>query len=188
MEPNFFSAVNQLARDECIGGGFVEKNVALNCSSYFAAEELAKATSKVAENNGQYYLAFHHYRPEKRNIGIEAHKDFNYITVLSINKPGLIAKLNGVWGSVLPKENCFIVNFGCALELLVNDTNRLTAALHAVEQIQDQEGRISFGLFADGASESPLYRADKDGSLEVLFPRYQDYILESFKKAYETID
>ena len=169
-----------------LAGDLLRKTLNL-VAPHISADQLARATSNVAENNGQYHLSFHHYRREKSNLGLKPHKDFGYVTVLSINKPGLVAKLNGVWGSVLPKKNCFVVNFGSALEILVNDTDKLSAVLHAVEHIEDPN-RVSFGVFADGAPESPFYKSSKDGSLEMLYPKYQDYLVESFKVTYETID
>jgi 2OG-Fe(II) oxygenase superfamily len=150
-------------------------------------DQLARATCNVAANSGQYHLSFHHYRAEKSQAGLVPHKDFGYVTVLSINKPGLVAKLNGVWGSVLPRENCFIINFGSALEMFVNDTDKLTAVLHAVEHIDDPN-RVTFGIFTDGAPECPFNGLNKDGFLETLYPKYQDYLAERFKVTYGAID
>ncbi len=177
----FATAINALAQE-------LLKKTLLLVAPHIPEDHLSAATGKIIDDNGQYHLSFHHYRPEKLQVGMNAHRDFGFVTLLSIDKRGLIAKLNGEWGSVLPKEQYFIVNFGTALQTLVNDSSKLNAVLHAVVQVDDQEGRSSFGLFANGEPESPLYKADEDGSLVQLYPKYMEYIAECFKKGYEQID
>jgi len=145
-------------------------------------------TGKVTDNNGLYHVLFNHYRPEKTLVGLSPHKDFGFITLLSTHKPGLIAQLHGVWGGILPKEGYFIVNFGKALEMLVNDIHKLVAIVHGVEQIRDQNGRVAFGLSAESASDSPLYRLSENGSLEMIYENSQQYLVECFKETYEKVD
>ena len=142
---------------------------------------------KVTDNNGLYHLLFNHYRSERALVGLSPHKDFGFITLLNI-KTSLIVSSHGVWGTILPKADHFIVNFGRALEMLVNDTHKLTAIVHAVEQIRDQDGRVSFGLSAESASDSALYRLSKNGSLEISYENCQEYLVECFKETYEKID
>ena len=140
---------------------------------------------KTATNDREYYLIFNHYRPEKHLIGLAPHKDFGFITLLSVNKQGLIVKIKDIWGSILPKENHFVVHFNNALEILINDTNKLTAVLHAVEQIKDHNGRVSFGLSIEGAPDSSLYKLSENNSLQVIHANYQAYLEECFKTTYD---
>jgi len=155
---------------------------------HLTANQLDVATGKVTANNGLYHAIFNHYRPEKTSIGLAPHQDFGFITLLSIHKPGLIAQLHGVWGNIFPKKDYFIVNFGRALEMLVNDTHTLTAIVHAVEHIRDQDGRVSFGLSAESALDSSVYRVSENGSLEIVYETCQEYLVECFKNTYEKID
>lgn len=154
---------------------------------HLTTDQLGIGTGKVTVNNGLYHALFNHYRPEKTVVGLSPHKDFGFITLLSTYKPGLIAQLHGVWGEILPKKNYFIINFGKALEMLVNDTHKLTAIVHAVEQITDQEGRVSFGLSAESSLDSSLYRLSENGLLEVVYETCQEYLTECFKATYEKI-
>lgn len=108
--------------------------------------------------------------------------------MLSINKSGLIAQLHGVWGNILPKDGYFVVNFGRSLEMLVNNSNTLTAVVHAVEQVKDQEGRLSFGLSAESATDSPIFRLSENGLLETVYENSDAYLVECFKQTYEKID
>ncbi len=143
---------------------------------------------ELDDNEKQYYFICNHYRSEKNLIGLAPHKDFGFITLLSMNKPGFIAHLHGVWGTILPKENYFLVNLGKALETLVNDTSKLTAVLHAVEYITDLHGRVSFGLSVEGNLDSPVYKLSENDSLEIIHPTFQAYLEECFKKTYGMIN
>lgn len=155
---------------------------------HLTPDELSKATGKLSDNKGQYHFSFNHYRPEKNSIGLAPHKDFGFVMVWSMSKPGLIVKLNGIWGTISPKKDYFVVNFGHAFEMLINDSHALTAVLHAVEQIKNKDGRVSFGLSTDGNSDSCLYAISEKGSLEIVHENYTAFLAECFKKTYDEID
>lgn len=150
-------------------------------------ETLQQITGGLLSNNGLYHLSYKHYRPEMKLIGLPPHRDFGYLTMLYIDKKGLHAKIDGKWYPIPPREGSFIVNFGKAFELLVNDPSRLNASWHYVEQItQEKHGgdRMCFALFSDNNLESPLYQILHDGKVNILYATYKEYVDISFKESY----
>lgn len=148
---------------------------------------LERITGGLLSGNGLYHLSYKHYRPEMEIVGLPPHRDFGYVTVLYIDKPGLHAKIDGTWYPIPPRENHFIVNFGKAFELLINDPERLKASWHYVEQITHEKhggDRMCFALFSDNNLEYPLYQMAKDGTEHVLYATYKEYVDISFKETY----
>jgi len=132
-----------------------------------------KATGGLYNDKGVYFFSFNHYRPTKKMIGFNPHRDIGYVTVLFINKKGLNAKIDGKWESIVPKPGHFIVNFGKAFEVLVNDTSKLVGSLHYVEEISEEIGdRISFGLFSNSSLDASVYKVTSDGNLEIAYDAY----------------
>lgn len=141
------------------------------------------ATGGASNGQGLCHFSFNHYRPCATGNGLKAHRDFGHITLLFINQKGLQAHVNREWVDVDPLEGYFIVNFGAALERLVNDSSRLTAAVHRVQRVA--EDRISFGIFLDSPMESLLYETNSQGKLEKLKMSYAQFIKEQFKVVYD---
>lgn len=156
-----------------------------------AIEQLNEATGGLYDGGGLYHLSFKHYRPEMKKIGLPPHRDFGYLTILFIEQKGLYAKINDVWHAIPPNPGHFIVNFGKALEILVNDPNKLKASWHYVEQIapaKHRGDRINFGLFGDSCLATPVYKVTKDNLLEVVYKSYKEYVDASFKDVYDAPD
>lgn len=154
-------------------------------------DTLYHITGGLLDNNGLYHLSYKHYRPEKTIIGLPPHRDFGYITILFIDKKGLHAKIDGKWHPIAPRQGFFIVNFGRALELLVNDPTRLNASWHYVEQITQEKhngDRMCFALFTDNNLSQPLYQLNSDGTTKVLYSTYKDYVDEAFAQTYDNPD
>lgn len=141
------------------------------------------ATGGASNGQGLCHFSFNHYRPCATGNGLKAHRDFGHITLLFINQKGLQAHVNREWVDVDPLEGYFIVNFGAALERLVNDSSRLTAAVHRVQRVA--EDRISFGIFLDSPMESLLYETNSQGKLKKLKMSYAQFIEEQFKVVYD---
>lgn len=121
--------------------------------------------------------------PEKKcDRGITAHKDFDFITVLQVNKKGLQVWIDGLWVDVEPRNGYVVVNFANALELMLGGA--CTSALHRV--LLPKEERISIGLFI-GPDMGP--KLDKPMmnliTNEVLFDSYAQYLDQQFKQQYE---
>ncbi|MGE0010260.1 MAG: 2OG-Fe(II) oxygenase family protein [Candidatus Babeliales bacterium] len=154
-------------------------------------DTLMHATGGVSQGDGLYHLSFKHYRPEINAIGLTPHRDFGYVTILYIDKDGLHAKIDDAWHPIPPREGYFIVNFGRSLELLINDPMLLNASWHYVEQIkQEKHGgdRMCFALFSGCNLNSPLHRIQEDGSLEIAYLTYKEFVDAGFKDVYDSPD
>ena len=153
--------------------------------------QLNHATGDLLNGGGLYHLSFNHYQPAKKEIGLNSHRDFGYVTLLFINKKGLYAKINDKWKRIEPKPGYFVINFGRVFEILVNDPNKLNAAWHFVETIKEEThngDRISFGLFSDNDLNIPVQRVSPDGTIEVVYPSYKQFIDDSFKDVCAKVD
>jgi isopenicillin N synthase-like dioxygenase len=149
------------------------------------------ATNGLLKGNGLFHFIFNHYRPKKKMVGLSPHRDFGYVTILYIDKPGLHAKIDGSWHPIPPREGYFVVNFGRTFEILVNDPNRLIASWHYVEQITHEKhvgDRISFGISSDNAITAPLRRLTHMGALEIAYANTKEFIDTAFKDLYDNPD
>src|SRR5262249_6974090 len=133
----------------------------------------------LLSGGGAPFFSFNHYRPEKKCLGVMPHKDSGFMTLLHIDKPGLLAQINGKWLPISPLEGFLVVNLGKAFELLVNDRSKLNAAWHYVQQTNREVhgDRVSFALFIDNHPDSELMIAHSDGQLETLYASYKEYLI-----------
>jgi len=141
-------------------------------------------TGGATSFNCQTHLTYNHYRFEKNNDdiqGMHEHCDFGQITVLFINKPGLQVKFENEWHNVDPVENHFVINFGAALEKLINNPAKLVAASHRVLRVSND--RISFGIFTDNSNESMIYTMI-DGNLISTGMTFQECAEKGFSAYY----
>lgn len=147
-----------------------------------------KATGRSLSGQGTYTLTFNHFRPEKQKRGLNVHKDSGWVTVLRSIEPGLEAYRNGAWHPVDPIDGMFIVNFGCAMEILTRRTRLPVAAVphRVVQQPLRERGvpnRFSYALFVDSSLDenvSPgLFSYDHESGLqfESRFDEFLDTIL-----------
>lgn len=147
----------------------------------------SKATGGCSEDRGLYHLTFNHFRPEVPFRGLNTHKDSGWVTILRSIEPGLEAHIQNKWVSVQPKERYFIVNFGCAFEILTKHTDYpVSAVTHRVVQQQNAKSkpdRFSYALFADNSLDKKIseglyeYTYDKQLKLKVDFQSFLDNIL-----------
>jgi isopenicillin N synthase-like dioxygenase len=117
------------------------------------------ASGGITSNKGSPAFAFHHYRGEKNEEGLPAHKDFGHLTLLYINKLGLQFKVNNEWVEAAPIPDYLVVNVGRTLENLINDHSKLIAPIHRVIQCSE---RVSFAAQLENNLESPLYKKQGD--------------------------
>lgn len=147
-----------------------------------------KATGYSVSGQGTYTLTFNHFRPEKRARGLNVHKDSGWVTVLRSVDPGLEAYRDGIWHPVNPIEGMFIVNFGCAMEILTRRTRRPVAAVpHRVREQRPESGgapdRFSYALFVDSTLDEQLcpglysYNPGEGLAFEGRFSEFLDTIL-----------
>lgn len=77
-------------------------------------------------------------------------------------EPGLEVRRNGGWQPIDPEPGWFIVNFGCAIEILTRDSATPVAAVpHRVRrQVADRSrrtpDRFSYALFVDSSLDESL--------------------------------
>ncbi|MFK0271629.1 2OG-Fe(II) oxygenase family protein [Pseudomonas asiatica] len=111
------------------------------------------ATGHALSTQGTYHLTFNHFRKHIRARGLNTHKDSGWVTILRSLEPGLEVLRGGEWLPVSPRPGQFIVNFGCAMEILTRHTATPVAAVaHRVkEQLPSQSERFSYALFVDSS-------------------------------------
>lgn len=116
-----------------------------------------EATGHSLAGQGTYTLTFNHFRPEVRARGLNIHKDSGWVTVLRSLEPGLEVHRDGGWYPIDPVPGTFIVNFGCAMEILTRHTRTPVAAVaHRVTEqppVRPASGgdRFSYALFVDSS-------------------------------------
>lgn len=112
-------------------------------------------TGQATAGGGAYHLTFNHFRSHVSARGLNVHKDSGWVTVLRSTRSGLEVESDMGWLPIDPLPNHFIVNFGCAMEILTRSTASPVAAV--AHRVQQQTGRpdgvdrVSYGLFVDSA-------------------------------------
>lgn len=149
-----------------------------------------QATGRALSENGTYTLTFNHFRPEVRARGLNTHKDSGWVTVLRSLEPGLEVEREGSWHPIDPIPHTFIVNFGCAMEILTKSTRTPAAAVahRVVEQgagNNDRPDRFSYALFVDSHIDEDLYHYQPDTGLlrEAAFSEFLARILDNTYRA-----
>jgi len=152
-----------------------------------------EGTGRCLSGRGTYHLTFNHFRPSVRARGLNTHKDSGWVTVLRSREPGLEISRGARWVPIAPRPGCFIVNFGCAMEILTRDSRRRVAAVaHRVTEQPDTRGqrpdRYSYALFVDSSLDESVcpglftYRAGRGLELAMRFDTFLDEIL---RKTYQ---
>ncbi|MBP6122792.1 MULTISPECIES: 2OG-Fe(II) oxygenase family protein [Providencia] len=133
-----------------------------------------KASGYSLSGKGSYHLTFNHYRPTIKARGLNTHKDSGWVTVLRSFEPGLEVLINQEWLPVIPKQNHFIVNFGCAMEILTKHAEYpVSAVVHRVSEQNENriKDRFSYALFVDSSLNKQvsdgLYRYSRQQGLQL---------------------
>lgn len=149
-----------------------------------------KATGGCISDKGMYHLTFNHFRPEKEARGLNIHKDSGWITILRSLEPGLEAYINNKWIPITPKPEYFIINFGCAFEILTKNMRQTVNAIthKVVQQVRERDSnnkdRFSYALFADSSLNEKIskglyeYSYEKGLILKMNFKTFLDNILK----------
>ena len=127
--------------------------------------------------------------------GLNVHKDSGWVTVLRSLDPGLEVQRGESWEPINPEPGWFIVNFGCAMEILTRDSAAPVAAVaHRVRrQAVDRKGsspdRFSYALFVDSSLDEclcpGLFRYEPGTGL-VLAGKFADFLDEIVHSTYES--
>ncbi|MFD9904548.1 2OG-Fe(II) oxygenase family protein [Streptomyces sp. NPDC059063] len=120
-----------------------------------------EATGHSLTPHGTHTLTFNHFRPEVAARGLNVHKDSGWVTVLRSTERGLEVDRDGGWHPIDPVPGTFIVNFGCAMEILTRSTATPVAAVaHRVVRQPHTEGtkpdRFSYALFVDSSLDDTV--------------------------------
>ncbi|MCG8917732.1 hypothetical protein L6E12_18285 [Actinokineospora sp. PR83] len=140
------------------------------------------ATGGCLSGRGTYTLTFNHFRPQVRARGLNVHKDSGWVTVLRSTEPGLEVLRDGEWHPINPTPGAFIVNFGCAMEILTaQSATPVSAVAHRVGEQNSRGGpdRFSYALFVDSSLDgevSPgMFRYEPGRGL-VLAGRFDEFL------------
>jgi hypothetical protein len=156
-------------------------------------EILEKATGGILSGRGAYHLTFNHFRPHIRARGLNIHKDSGWITMLRSLERGLEVRRGRQWLPIVPRPDAFVMNFGCAIEILTKDTRTPVAAVahRVVEQRVRHEGvpdRFSYALFVDSSLDAArcegLYRFDPQAGL-VLAANFNTFLDKILANTYD---
>lgn len=149
-----------------------------------------EATGHSLTPQGTHTLTFNHFRPEVAARGLNIHKDSGWVTVLRSTEPGLEVDRGGDWYPIDPVPGAFIVNFGCAMEILTRSTTRPVAAVahRVVRQTchdRTKPDRFSYALFVDSSLDSDVcpglftYEPGQGLHLETGFGTFLSEILDN---------
>ncbi|RNG23564.1 2OG-Fe(II) oxygenase family protein [Streptomyces botrytidirepellens] len=149
-----------------------------------------EATGHSLTPQGTHTLTFNHFRPEVAARGLNIHKDSGWVTVLRSTEPGLEVDRDGDWHPIDPIPGTFIVNFGCAMEILTRSTTTPVAAVahRVVRQACHDEAkpdRFSYALFVDSSLDNSIcpglftYEPATGLRLETSFETFLDDILDN---------
>ena len=93
---------------------------------------------------------------KKNDVGIGAHTDYEFFTILLPTAPGLqVVNGSGEWIDVPVRDDSFVLNIGDMMELTTNGVYQATS--HRVQQVREE--RFSFPFFASldyGTKVKPL--------------------------------
>lgn len=143
-------------------------------------EKWSLLTGKATDGEGINVFTLNDYQPGIEQIGLIPHKDMGGITILFNDSMGLQTSQDGKkWTEVPPKEGFFIINFGRAFEILINDKDKLDASLHRVQRLAEK--RMSFGIFINPKAGSDMYQMNENGQ-PVVIGNYQDYLDKCFSE------
>lgn len=149
-----------------------------------------EGTGRCLSGRGTYHLTFNHFRPAVRARGLNTHKDSGWVTVLRSREPGLEVARRDRWLPIVPRPGFFIVNFGCAMEILMRESRTPVAAVaHRVIEQPDTRGRkpdrFSYALFVDSSLDPAVcpglftYRTGRNLEFAMRFDTFLDEILKN---------
>lgn len=141
-------------------------------------------TQGASSGHGTQWIAFNHYRPEKRVLGCTPHKDTGFVTVLYAPRPGLEGWTGSTWAPIDAPDGYLIVNFGGSFESMTAHTpHPVTAMLHRVRETEatpDEGDRFSIAAFANPPATGEMHQLQPDGtvthveSVEAFLRRFND--------------
>lgn len=106
-----------------------------------------RGSGSCSHAEGAYHLTFNHYRTQLDAVGLSAHKDDGFLTILRTTRQGLEVNRCDRWERVDAAPDLFVINFGLSMEILTaRCPSPVSAILHRVSK--QTEDRTSFGHFS----------------------------------------
>ncbi|WP_413738519.1 2OG-Fe(II) oxygenase family protein [Sodalis sp. RH21] len=133
--------------------------------------DIEKIINGLGENNALQYCIFNHFRSViNQAMGLTAHKDSGFITLLYTIEPGLESFYKDRWIPFEPREGCFTIVIGHAFEILTKNMNvAVNASYHRVvasaTRKSTNEDRYTFGTYIGPIWNQYLYTYNLQGKL-----------------------
>jgi hypothetical protein len=136
-----------------------------------AQEHIDTVAAGLSKDEALQYCIFNHYRPElDEPIGLTAHKDSGFITMLYTTVPGLESQDGQAWVPFDPLPGHFTIVLGHAFEILTERLpNAVKASYHRVRRmatgLPGSPDRFTFGVYIGPRWDQLLYQYDASGNL-----------------------
>jgi isopenicillin N synthase-like dioxygenase len=125
----------------------------------------------MSKDKALQYCIFNHYRSEvDQPIGLTAHKDSGFITMLYMTEPGLESHDGQDWIPFDPLPGHFTIVLGHSFEVLTEKLpNRVNASYHRVRRMATRKAgapdRFTFGVYIGPRWDQRLYQYNATGKL-----------------------
>ncbi|MFK0271631.1 2OG-Fe(II) oxygenase family protein [Pseudomonas asiatica] len=128
-----------------------------------------KITGGLSSNQALQYCIFNHFRSDAPHpVGLTAHKDSGFTTLLYTTEPGLESLEGDLWIPFNPLPGHFTVVLGHSLEILTEHSSKpFKSSYHRVQKILPRTGkadRFTFGSYIGPRWDQKLYQF-KNGNL-----------------------
>ncbi|NET56636.1 MAG: isopenicillin N synthase family oxygenase [Symploca sp. SIO2E6] len=123
--------------------------------SYFGVEDYFEEVVSDSDLSSLFSIAYYPAKvntKKKSNSGMKAHKDYDLMTVILMDKPGLEVFWDDQWHDVNPQPGYGVVFLSETLEKMLG--GRINSMIHRV-RIPDEE-RISIGVFKGPNTNIPI--------------------------------
>lgn len=136
-----------------------------------AADDIDTVAGGMSKNEALQYCIFNHYRSEvDQPVGLTAHKDSGFITMLYTTEPGLESQEGQAWIPFDPLPGHFTIVLGHSFEVLTTRLpERVKASYHRVRRMATHQAgapdRFTFGVYIGPRWDQLLYQYDASRKL-----------------------
>ncbi len=126
-------------------------------------EHFDRITGGLSTHEALQYCIFNHFRSNTAHpVGLTAHKDSGFTTLLYTTEPGLESLENGAWIPFDPLEGHFTLVLGHSLEVLTEKSaTPIKASYHRVRKMEARAAkadRFTFGSYIGPRWDQDLYQ------------------------------
>jgi isopenicillin N synthase-like dioxygenase len=136
-----------------------------------APADIDTVAGGMSKDEALQYCIFNHYRSEvDQPIGLTAHKDSGFITMLYTTEPGLESQEGQDWIAFDPLPGHFTIVLGHSFEVLTEKLpNPVKASYHRVRRMATRKAgapdRFTFGVYIGPRWDQPIYQYNATGTL-----------------------